>query len=512
MEIVTKQGSILGEENRNTEAMAAFYFNKLLTTLEWSNELVFAVYSFIDKDTLSKVESSYMELMPDSDKSKLTDIKAMHTEILEKFGREKGTKKITVIFTPYWGKYIERFNGFKPFKYVAPLLKKTYKLSDLEIDILKIVYVEDKALQLGEFFSELSFSQYIEVLAIIFYVEVGEIRYVLENNQKLIKLGLIDLQNFFPQFLTLQPVLLSLFSGVKMKDLSIGLEKSKNEKTFALESFPLPKNEVHIIKNLLKKPEPVNLLFYGEPGTGKSAFAHSLAEDVKRPVYTFDIMKSGDNYNGRPFSILSSLNQLPKNAILLIDEADRFLKSEAYTPMVDKAWLVSFLDHNNISTIWIVNDLMDIHNAVKRRFVFSKEFKQWNKVEREKLWESLVSTSSISKEFSNIQVENFARRYQVNAGNISSSIEAVSKLYKGGSIQTEDIAPVLEKILGENNRIIDGTSVLNKSKNVTPYDPGVINTDQDILPIKDSLMDFIKIPESERSSGINKIHKRIFYG
>ena len=115
MEIVTKQGSILGEEDRNTEAMAALYFNKLLTTLEWSNELLFAVYSFIDKDTVSQVESSYMELLPDSDKSKLTDIKAMHTEILEKFGKDDGCKKIVEIFTTYWGKYIERFNGFKPF-------------------------------------------------------------------------------------------------------------------------------------------------------------------------------------------------------------------------------------------------------------------------------------------------------------------------------------------------------------------------------------------------------------
>ncbi len=503
MEIVTKQGSILGEENRNTDAMAAFYFNKLLTTLEWSNELVFAVYSFIDKDTVSKMESGYMELLSDSDRLKLSDIKAIHKEILKKFGRENGIKKIALIFTPYWEKYIERFTGFKPFKYVAPLLKKTYKLSDLEINILKIIYVEDKVSSFSSFFSELSFSQYIEVLAIIFDVEVGKIRYVLENNQKLIKLDLIDLQDFFPQFLTLKPVLLPLFSGVKMKDLSIGLEKSINEKTFALESFPLPKNEVHIIKNLLKKPEPVNLLFYGEPGTGKSAFAHSLAEEVERPVYTFDIMKSGSNYDGRPFSILSSLNHLPKNAILLIDEADRFLKSEGYAAMVDKAWLVSFLDHNNISAIWIVNDLLDIHNAVKRRFVFSKEFKIWNKEARTKLWESLVSTSSISKEFSIIQVENFARRYQLNAGNISSSIEAVSKLYKGGSIQTEDIASVLEKILGESNRIIEGKSVLNKSKKFTPYDPGVINSDQDILPIKDSLMDFIKIPESERLSGIN---------
>ena len=43
----------------------------------------------------------------------------------------------------------------------------------------------------------------------------------------------------------------------------------------------------------------------------------------------------------------------------------------------------------------------------------------------------------------------------------------------------------------------------NNLKNFAPYDPGVINSDQDIIPIKNSLLDFIKIPENERNSGIN---------
>ncbi|MEA1911906.1 MAG: ATP-binding protein, partial [Spirochaetota bacterium] len=141
--------------------------------------------------------------------------------------------------------------------------------------------------------------------------------------------------------------------------------------------------------------------------------------------------------------------------------------------------------------------------AVKRRFVFSKEFKQWNVESRTKLWESLVSNSSISGDFSNTQVQNFAERYQVNAGNITSSIETVSKLYQGGSIKTEEIESVLDKILQENNLLVGGGKSSGEHLKTTPYDASIINSDQDIIPIKDTLKDFIKTPENKRSTGIN---------
>lgn len=98
MEIITKKGIILGEEDRNADEMAAFIFNKLLSTLERSKELLFPVYSFVDKDTLSYLEKKYKELISEEDRSKLNDIQAVHNAIVEKYGKTDGNKKMSVLF------------------------------------------------------------------------------------------------------------------------------------------------------------------------------------------------------------------------------------------------------------------------------------------------------------------------------------------------------------------------------------------------------------------------------
>ncbi len=71
--------------------------------------------------------------------------------------------------------------------------------------------------------------------------------------------------------------------------------------------------------NKIGKPYHTGFVFHGKPGCGKSHFVQKLSEEFELPIYILNLTEIfGDN------TLVSLLKEIKKNAIVLIEDIDRF--------------------------------------------------------------------------------------------------------------------------------------------------------------------------------------------
>ena len=124
----------------------------------------------------------------------------------------------------------------------------------------------------------------------------------------------------------------------------------------------------------------VNLLIYGEPGTGKTEFAGLLAQALGISAYNITYMDSdGDvvkaeqrlNYSRLAQTLLNG-----KQALLIFDEIEDVFNGslmERFVAQKNKAWTNQLLENNNVPMIWLSNSVFGIDPAFLRRFDFILE-------------------------------------------------------------------------------------------------------------------------------------------
>ena len=164
-----------------------------------------------------------------------------------------------------------------------------------------------------------------------------------------------------------------------------------------LEDFQVEDKAMNMIKSLLSGAmgKNSNILFYGEPGTGKTSLVKTLAKELNLTVFS---VSSGedDNDRDRRLSLAACVNfakRYKQRPLVLVDEAERLLSTDiGYDRWSkDKAWLNSFLEKGEVSLIWITNQIDHVDPAVRRRFDFSLYFPKLNKKQQLKIWEFVLN-------------------------------------------------------------------------------------------------------------------------
>lgn len=168
-----------------------------------------------------------------------------------------------------------------------------------------------------------------------------------------------------------------------------------------------------------RKGIDARIIFYGNPGTGKSMTAVSLAKSLKRPILSFDCSKILSMYVGESeknvrkifddFKILSKKAKV--DPILLLNEADQFLgsRTEGAGSSADKM-------HNQMQNIFLeqiekfegiliatTNLLDNIDKAFSRRFNYKIEFKKPNRKARKRLWHFMLPENADYDESFNVE-------------------------------------------------------------------------------------------------------------
>lgn len=230
-----------------------------------------------------------------------------------------------------------------------------------------------------------------------------------------------------------------IISSDSIKAKELFFNDAENAQVARLENLLDVENFKEVQKRLLSTGmrKGFNAIFYGTPGTGKTASVYELARRSGRDIFRVDMAKLKSKWVGDSekavrgvFKIYRALCNTSKKApILLFNEADaiftkRIEKVEHSVDQMNNAIQNIILEEmENIDGILIAttNLLSNLDPAFERRFIFKVEFKLPEKDSRAKIWKSMIP--SLSEEdaavladkytFSGGNIENIARKSTV---------------------------------------------------------------------------------------------------
>lgn len=370
-------------------------------------------------------------------------------------------------------------------------------LSDVEKKVLMFAYIDK--FKPGCFsiinYDDILDSEHVkEYLPMFLDVSQKEIAKIWNINGKLRRLKLIEIS--FGCHLSLADELFEYLLGSYPGSFVGNLFKRDAPTTMKIEQFNLSKEEKKILTGLLsqEKGKSINILFYGEPGTGKSSLASALANELKLQVLKIENPRDGDQ-NDRTRKLLCACEYAKQldNAVIMVDEADRILCTRwswfHFGDKSDKGWFNDFLEESGCRIIWITNSLYGIEDSAKRRFSFARKFDAFTKKQRLSVWSKLIMAEpKLARALTPKDIEEMTARYEINAGHIKNVIKQVSPL-----IDQSDLEPrlLLEQCLKSCKTLISGES--DKSETYLPcqeHSLDGLNTDGNLPKIMDTLNEF----------------------
>ena len=129
------------------------------------------------------------------------------------------------------------------------------------------------------------------------------------------------------------------------------------------------------------KNRGLNVLLYGEPGTGKTQWVKAITAQFNRTLYEIsDKDNEGDPMHPRErilaYRMAQSALKNVENSVLIFDEIeDVFPESYQERGKTSKSWMNKLIENSTTPTFWISNDISHIDNAYIRRFDYAIELK-----------------------------------------------------------------------------------------------------------------------------------------
>lgn len=185
--------------------------------------------------------------------------------------------------------------------------------------------------------------------------------------------------------------------------------------------------------DMQKKLKPgFRVLFYGEPGTGKTLAASLLGKYTERPVFRVDVSMLVSKYIGETEKQLAKLFDKAenKNWILFFDEADAiFGKRTSVKDAHDKyanqevSYLLQRIETFSGLIILASNFKNNMDKAFTRRFHSCIKFNNPKHEERLRIWQQNLPEQLQLEE---INLNQIAKRYELTGSNIMNVIQDVS--------------------------------------------------------------------------------------
>lgn len=334
-------------------------------------------------------------------------------------------------------------------------------------------------------------------------VSQNELRAMLRSDQKIRTFGFLDEDKEFDSTLndcieaqTIEPFFSDLLKPLDCSD------------AYSLDSFSVKPESLEVCLDLLNGKNPVSILFYGKPGSGKTELAKTLGKISGKHVYVFKNETENDRCILNRLMCLLSMDR--DDALFIVDEADSILQTIKFTffsmtPTLDKGTINSMLEHSKNKAIFIINHVGQIDMSTRRRFTFSIQF--------EAMPESMLRAIAKSK-LAPLAISNNAKENLISLFNqyhlTGASVDNIVKVIDGMQSADEDL--LLRKaqtVMKENATLLEGKTKMRETVK-SEYDTSVLNINVDVQKIIEMVQNATKFAEKNKTSesGI----RMLFYG
>ena len=332
-------------------------------------------------------------------------------------------------------------------------------------------------------------------------------------NGPLKEIGVLD---YYKSEFDLDHDFLPWFQNPSKELLTKKLFSECTPESLAIEDFFIKKDKKNYILRLLKdKPaSSTHILLYGPPGSGKTSFARCIA--AKIGIQSYEILGSEENKSiNRQTAVKACLNMTNKGSgsLIIIDEADNLLNTQMSWFMrgetQDKGWLNQLLDEPGSRVIWITNHINNIEDSVLRRFSYSACFPSFNRVQRTRLWENILTKNQCHDLITRNEIKTLWSKYDVSAGAISI---AVKKAVESGCKNKKKFLTAVEMAIKAHQILMNsGDSPDNGTIIDEDYSLNGLNMDVDIQKMMKQLKIFDHYLRSSAKKNIVNMNL-LFFG
>ena len=381
--------------------------------------------------------------------------------------------------------------GLKDLEHNLNLLQENLGLNSTERDILRfvaIMYNYEVISNACSLLGDLNNIQATKAISKILNLRFSDVQKAFRKDEIFAKTSIVKLENNVHNLKYKIDVINNNF----MCDLFVKCEsmdeifesaiKPCSKTNLTTKNYPHIKEDMKILLSFLKnavskKQKGVNVLLYGSAGTGKTELSKVIASELNLKLYevAYDDEYGYATEDRRLRSYCLAQNVLSAGSnLLMYDEAeDIFNTNNDEKRQYGKAFINRSLETNELPTIWITNNILDMDEAVVRRFNLAIEIG----IPTEDVRAKIIKKYSENL-IDNKLVKKLAKNRFVAPAVVSNASLVVSNL------NTKDKNKAFERVIS-NTLKAQGYDEIEKDEKPSAdlpssYDPNFVNSDCDL--------------------------------
>ena len=271
------------------------------------------------------------------------------------------------------------------------------------------------------------------------------------------------------------------------------------------EDFPHLVRELSLLPTFMRnaidrKEVGINVLIYGEPGTGKTEFCRLLGKMLETPLYEVKCgSEDGDpicaDYRFSAYQLSQCMLARKTSAMVLFDECEdvfagtenmdrlRNTRNVWREPKNIKGWVNRVLENNPVPSIWITNDITCMDPAYIRRFAIALEFPRPVRAVRRSIAQMHFNDLPVSPAW----LDRVAEQTELTPAQLGMAARVVHLSAPGDSATTEAMA---DYVLAGSLQAIKGKSLKQKMTSPLPYALANVNASPEASEVVAGLRKF----------------------